>query len=113
MHEVGLMKETLTVAFDHARRAGANRVHRLVVRVGALSGVEPEAFAFAFAALTPGTIAEGATLDLEALPVVCMCAGCACEFGPTDWVYECPQCGRPSADVRQGRELELAAVEVS
>ena len=51
MHEVGLMEQALEAAVATTCRAGAVRIHGLTLRVGALSGVEPEALRLAFAAL--------------------------------------------------------------
>ena len=37
----------------------------------------------------------------------------AAEFAAADIQYECPRCHRPSGQLRQGREMELAALEIS
>ncbi|MCS6976361.1 MAG: hydrogenase maturation nickel metallochaperone HypA [Gemmatales bacterium] len=113
MHEAGLMEEALRAAEQAAREAGAERIHRLRLRIGRLSGVEPEALRLAFEALRPGTIAEHAHLDLEIAPVLCRCRRCHVEFAPEDFVFLCPRCGIPSAEVLRGLELELLAVEAS
>jgi hydrogenase nickel incorporation protein HypA/HybF len=113
MHEMGLMEATLRAAEEAAREADAIRIERVRLRVGRLSGVEPEALRLAFDALRAGTLAENARLDLEIVPVLCRCQGCKLEFAPEDFVFLCPRCGIPSAETLQGRELELAAVEVS
>jgi hydrogenase nickel incorporation protein HypA/HybF len=113
MHEVGLMQTALEMAFAHARQAGASRIHRMRFRVGALSGVVPEALEMAFIVATPDTPAAGAELIVERVPVVCHCDECDCEFCPNDVVYQCSSCGALSSCVRQGRELELASLEVS
>ena len=113
MHEVGLMQAALDVALEHAARDGASRIRRLTVRVGKLSGVVPEALRFAFEAVTHGTIAEGGVLEIEAVTVVCHCRSCDASFEPEDVIYVCPRCGRVSAELRQGRELELVEMEVS
>ncbi len=60
MHELSIMQSALSLALDQARQAGAARVHTIRLRIGALSGVVPDALEFAFEALTPGTMAEGA-----------------------------------------------------
>jgi hydrogenase nickel incorporation protein HypA/HybF len=112
MHEVGLMQRTLEIALEHAARHRAQRICRMTLRVGAISGVMPEALSFAFDVITLGTIAEGASLELESVSVVCFCPACEQEFAPPDLFYECPRCHRLSAEVRQGQELELAHVEV-
>ncbi len=113
MHELGLLQETLDVALEHAARHGARRVHRITLKVGDLSGVVTEALQFAFEVVTQGTIAEGARLVVERVPVVCRCRRCERDFRSDDVIYLCPVCGEISADVRQGRELILKSLEVS
>jgi hydrogenase nickel incorporation protein HypA/HybF len=113
MHEVGLMQNALEMAIHHARRAGARRIHRLRLRVGQLSGVVPEALEMAFAAASPGTPADGAELVIDRVPVICRCCHCGKEFQPDDVVYLCCYCGAINSTVAQGRELELASLEVS
>jgi len=65
MHEAGLMQTALEMACEEARLAGAIRVQRLVLSIGAGSGVEPDALRFAFDALSVGSLADGATLEFE------------------------------------------------
>ena len=113
MHEVGLMQNALEMAFEHVRRAGASRIHRLRLRVGELSGVVPEALELAFAADAPGTPAAGAELFVERVDVVCQCKQCGQQFQPEDIVYLCSNCGAINSTVLQGRELELTSLEVS
>ncbi|HAJ61843.1 MAG TPA: hydrogenase maturation nickel metallochaperone HypA [Cyanobacteria bacterium UBA8543] len=113
MHEVGIMQNTLDIALEYAKREGAAQIHRMTLRIGQLSGVEPEALAFAFDVVTRGTIAERAQLNIDSIPAVCYCPNCQHEFQPPDWIYECPECHHFCTEIRQGRELELASLEVS
>ena len=113
MHEVSLMQDTVIIAVKQAREAGAQRIHRVMMRVGALSGAVPETLEFAFEIVAKGTMAEGATLEIEKVAVLCFCPTCAEEFVPADLVCECPRCGRPSVEIRHGRELQLTSLEVS
>ena len=107
------MRDAIDLAVAEAARAGAGRVHRIVLRVGALAGVEPAALDFAFEVAAAGTIAEGARLDVERTPTVCFCPDCGREFEPVGAVFECPRCGAFSSDMRGGYELELVSLEVS
>lgn len=113
MHEVGIMEQTLEIALNYARDRKATRIHSLVMRVGDLSGVVPEALSFAFDVVVKGTIAEGATLEIDAIPARCYCCHCQQDFQPIDIVYECPNCHQLSTDIRQGKELELTSLEIS
>ncbi len=113
MHEVGLMQQALELALDSARNQGASRIHRLTMRIGPLAGVVPDALRFAFDLVTQGTQAEGATLDVREVPILCWCADCTLEFTPADFVCACPGCGQLSRDIRQGNELDVVSLEVS
>jgi len=113
MHEVGIMEHTLAIALRRAADEGADRIRRLTMRIGPLSGVVPEALEFAFDVLARGTIAEGAELQVERVPIICYCPTCRREIAPADLFCECPQCQRVKAEVHQGRELGLATLEVS
>ena len=113
MHEVGLMQRVIEIAQEQAARHGAARILRISLRVGAVAGVVPDALAFAFEVIAPGTAAAGAELVIEPVAVVCHCSGCGWDFEPPDLVYECPACGRLSSDVRHGRELEVDSLEVA
>ena len=55
---------------------------RIVIRVGALSGVDPEALRFAFTAILPGTPAEGATVQIDPVAAVAYCPDCQQDFVP-------------------------------
>lgn len=113
MHEVGIMQRTIEIALEHAKAQNADKIHRIKIRVGALSGVIPDALSFAFDVCTRSTIAEGAKLEVEYIPVLCFCPDCELTFQPDDVFYECPQCHQISTEVRQGKELELSSLEVS
>jgi hydrogenase nickel incorporation protein HypA/HybF len=113
MHELSIMDSALTQALERARDAGARQVQIIRLRIGALSGVVPDALQFAFETLTPGTIAEGAQLAIEDVPARFWCSACAREFQADDFLAECPRCRRPSGELRAGRELELASLEIT
>jgi hydrogenase nickel incorporation protein HypA/HybF len=113
MHELGLMENALAIALDYATREQASCIHQIALRVGDLSGVEPDALRFAFDVVTQDTIAEQAQLKIESCPTVCYCDRCQSEFLPLDLGYECPTCQTWSTSILQGKELELASLEVS
>ncbi|MEL6248692.1 MAG: hydrogenase maturation nickel metallochaperone HypA [Cyanobacteria bacterium J06648_16] len=113
MHEVSLMEATLSLALDHAKAQGAQKIHRLGLQVGERSGIVPEALSFAFDVVSPGTLAAGATLQLETVPALCYCDRCQQTFRPEDWVYACPRCQLLSTTVCQGDSLDLTLLEMS
>lgn len=113
MHEAGLMQQALDIAFDYMRADAATSITRIKLSVGSLSGVVPDALQFAFEALTPGTPAEGASLELEMLPLVGYCAPCASEQTLDVMRLACPQCGGTEIKIIRGREFLLTSLEVT
>jgi len=112
VHELSIMESALSLVLDQARQAGARQVLVIRLRIGALSGVAPDALQFAFEALAPGTLAEKAELAIEPVPARFWCADCRREFVSDDLFAECPGCGRPTGELRAGRELEVASLEI-
>jgi hydrogenase nickel incorporation protein HypA/HybF len=106
------MESTLSVALEQARKAGAARVLVIRLRIGALSGVVPDALQFAFEALASGTAAEGAELAIDYVPARFWCTACTREFQADDLLAECPDCHSASGELRAGRELELSSLEI-
>ena len=69
MHEVGIMQSALDIALEWAQKQGGERIHRLGLRVGALSGVVADALEFAFEVIKQETPAENASLEVEYIPL--------------------------------------------
>jgi hydrogenase nickel incorporation protein HypA/HybF len=112
MHELSIMMEAIRMAVEAARAADAQRITAVKLRVGRLSGVVPEAMQFAWDVVRQGTIAETALLDIQSVSVASWCPACQSEFEVLDLFNECPQCHQPGGEIRRGRELEIASVEV-
>jgi hydrogenase nickel incorporation protein HypA/HybF len=72
----------------------------------------PEALRFAFETLRAGTPAQAAELAIEDVPARFWCAVCRREFVSQDMFADCPNCQTPSGELRAGREMELASLEV-
>lgn len=114
MHELGIMQSALAAVLDQARTHQAARVNRIVLRIGRLAGVDPEALAFAFDVVAKDTLASGATLEIDAVPGRARCAHCSEVFQvDAGWIFACPRCSRLSGDLTQGRELELSRIEMT
>jgi hydrogenase nickel incorporation protein HypA/HybF len=113
VHEVGIMESALALVQRQVADHHAQRVGRVVLRVGALAGVEVESLRFAFDVVSRGTPAEGATLEIESVPALVFCPTCQREFPGTDgFIFACPGCGDFCSEIRQGRELELSRIEL-
>ncbi len=112
MHEVSIMAEAVRMAVETAQASSATHVTGLRLRVGTLSGAVPEAMQFAWDIVRRDTPAAEAWLEIESIPAACWCATCQTEFECRDFFSECPQCHNVSGELRRGRELEIASVEL-
>ena len=113
MHEVAIMTEAVRMASESAQAAGAGRISVLRLRIGALSGVVPDALHFAWEVVRRDTPLAGARLEIESVAAACWCATCRAEFESKEFFAECPRCHDVSGDLRRGREMEIAAIEVA
>ena len=111
MHEASIMQNVFDLAVAKLHEESATRIVRLRLRVGALSGVIPEALRFAFDAMKSETPAAQAELEMERVPAGFVCRDCTREFEPDDDPSPCPHCGSWIVDVKKGQELDLVLVE--
>jgi hydrogenase nickel incorporation protein HypA/HybF len=112
MHELSIMEGAMRQVLDAAQQAGASRVLEIRLRIGALSSVVPESLRFAFEAVAEGTMAQQARLVIEPVPARFWCESCRVEFESNRLLAVCPRCDTLSRELRSGREMELASVEV-
>ena len=114
MHELGIAEAALRQVAAQAKEAGATHVHRIVLRIGALSGVDPDALRFAMEIALPESSAAGAEFAIEIVPARARCQKCSNEFTPADgYLFECPHCHALGGTILQGKELDLASLEIS
>lgn len=111
MHEVGIMEGALDMARRLMEKRGGNRLRRVYMTIGSLSGVVPEALQSAFLALKDSYAAQDADLDVAWVEAVCRCDACRADFSFTEHGYICPGCGEPALAILRGQELELTRVE--
>ena len=111
MHEMAIAEGILDIAQSHARTHEAQRIERIHLLLGELSGVETEALSLAFSSVIRGTIAENAALTWERVPLTGRCHDCGRErrIRPAD--YLCPDCGG-GMEFTHGREMRVDYIEM-
>jgi hydrogenase nickel incorporation protein HypA/HybF len=99
------------VAAEGERRPGA-RFLKVGVRVGELSGVDPEALSFGFEMLVKDTPWDPLALEIQYCPRRQRCSACRYEFTAPDSVTECSQCGHALTECVGGDELDVVFMEL-
>jgi hydrogenase nickel incorporation protein HypA/HybF len=112
MHELAVCQSMIAQVEELAANRGGGRVVRLNVRIGPLAGVDPELLAHAFPFACAGTVAEGAVLNIDTLPVRVLCSQCGMESDASVNRLVCHACGDFRTRVISGDELLLASFEL-
>lgn len=112
MHELSVCQALLTQVESIAREHGAARVTTVELRIGPLSGVEPQLLEQAFAIASAGTVAEEAGLILESLPVRISCGQCGEVTDALPNRLVCGHCGDWHTRLVSGDELLMTRVEL-
>jgi hydrogenase nickel incorporation protein HypA/HybF len=109
MHELGVALELVDAI---AARAGGARVQRIVIEIGPLSSVLPDALSFCFELATEGTCLHGAALELRATEARARCRSCERELSLRRASDRCP-CGAYDLEWRSGEALKILELEVA
>lgn len=109
MHELGITHELVTLA---CARANGAKITRIVVEVGKLSTVLPDAMRFCFELCTEDTRAAGAQLEIIETPGRGRCRKCLSELPMESPLVRCP-CGSTDVEWLDGEQLILKEMEIA
>jgi hydrogenase nickel incorporation protein HypA/HybF len=113
MHELSLVAAIIDHALEVLAREGAARVLTVTLGVGVLSCADPSALAFCFPLATRGTALAGARLELHPDPLVLHCTDCGFSTSTNECELVCAACHSCAVEVRGGRDLVIASLEVA
>jgi hydrogenase nickel incorporation protein HypA/HybF len=115
MHELAVVQSMLEVVLEHARAAEAQKVQVIGLKIGALRDLVDTWIQSYFDYLSKDTLAAGAILRIERLPVVFQCEACRGSFPVKMEEVEgiaCPHCGDRNVKLISGREFTIDHLEV-
>ncbi|HEV2114504.1 MAG TPA: hydrogenase maturation nickel metallochaperone HypA [Terriglobales bacterium] len=112
MHELGIASSVLQEAREEAQRHPGARLRKVRVRVGELSGVNPDALRFCFEVLVRDAKLEPLELEIETCARQQRCPACDLTFTVAGYDLSCPTCGTAETQFVSGDELELASLEM-
>jgi hydrogenase nickel incorporation protein HypA/HybF len=115
MHELPITESILKIVLKHAETNNVRQVVTIHLQVGKLSDLEDEWIQRYFDYLSKGTMAEGAKLKIERMPIMLQCSACATSYEAEaeklgDLV--CPNCGQKDSTLLSGREYYIKDMEV-
>jgi len=101
------------MAQEEAEQRGGVQITAVHLKLGTLSGVMKEALQSAYEMACYDTPLQGSRLIVEEVPVVVFCPTCQRQrLLSSIQLFCCPECGTPTSEVVQGKELEVVALEI-
>jgi len=115
MHELPITEDILKVVLKHAQINRVQKVIAIHLQIGKLSDLEDEWIQRYFDYLSKGTLAEGAKLKIERMPIMMQCTNCSTSYevkASKLGDIACPACGENGATLLSGREYYIKDMEV-
>ena len=112
MHEYSIVQSLLNQCEDNAKANDATKVLKVVVKIGVMSGVEPDLLKTAFDTFKQGTICENCEYiqNIQKIKVKCNSCDITSELEKNE--YSCPKCESVELDVIDGEDLMLMHLEL-
>ncbi|HHO75464.1 MAG TPA: hydrogenase maturation nickel metallochaperone HypA [Deltaproteobacteria bacterium] len=114
MHELPVTQSILDIVMKHALMNNVTRIHAINLAIGEMSDLEDEWIQRYFDYLSKDTLAQGAKLNIERVPVVLRCEVCSETFEIDIKKLEdisCPACGEKKFSFVSGREYYIKNME--
>lgn len=112
MHELSITEHLLDDCIREARAQNAVRIRVIRLCIGQLRGIVPDCIQIYLDMLSEGTIAEGARIEAETLPVKVHCLDCEKDGEITPHHLKCPHCGSMRLRLLSGKEFYIKSLEV-
>ena len=112
MHELSITEHLLEDCLREAKRQHASRIRVIRLCIGELRGIVPDCIQIYLDMLAEGTIAEGARIESETLPVKVRCLDCGQDGEIIPHHLECPHCGSLRLKLLSGKEFYIKSLEV-
>lgn len=112
MHEYSIVQSLLDSCEENARANNATKVTKVVVKIGVLSGVEPDLLQTAFETFKEGTICEDSEFIMNIQPILIRCRSCSEDLTLIKHQFTCPNCESIEIDILDGEEMYLMQLEL-
>ena len=112
LHEMAICEGILQSLENIRAKENFDKVKIVRLEIGCFSGVETDAVHFSFDAVTRGTFAENATLEIIHQNGKAYCIDCANIFETTNRLEPCPRCNGINTMTYGGDALKIKDLEV-
>lgn len=116
MHEMALVRNVVGITLEEAERRQAHHVDAVYLRIGKGRDIVVDLFSGLFDHLAKGTVAEGAELVYERVPLITRCNDCGKLYRldvHDESTWPCPACGSKNYALYSGMEFSVDRIEMS
>jgi hydrogenase nickel incorporation protein HypA/HybF len=112
MHEYSIVQSLLESCEEHAKANDASKVTKVVVKIGVLSGVEPDLLKTAFDTFKEQTVCDKADFVMNIQKVQILCHDCSTTSILDKNEFSCPNCQSVNVKVEDGEDMYLMSLEI-
>lgn len=112
MHEYSVVQALLNQCEEIAEQNDAQKITKVVTKIGVMSGVEPHLLEVAFDTFKEGTMCEGAEFVMQIQKLKVRCRACKEEYEIDEINYKCTACGNLGMDTTDGEDMYLMSLEM-
>ena len=112
MHEYSIVSALIEQCEQHAQANHADKITRVDIKLGVMSGVEPSLRQPAFDTFKLDGICKEALLNMQIQPLVILCQDCQTESVLSERTVVCPACQSFHTRVLDGEDMLLMQLEM-
>ncbi len=112
MHEYSIVQSLLESCEDHAKQNDSTQVKKVIVKIGVLSGVEPDLLQTAFDTFKEKTVCDGCDFVINIQKVIIECFDCHESSTLEENEFFCPKCQSNKVKVIDGEDMYLMSLEM-
>lgn len=112
MHEYSVVQSLLDLCEEHAKANNCTKITKVVIKIGVMSGVEPQLLSVAFDTFKEKTICDEAILEMIIQKLKLKCNICDFNDEIENRVYLCPRCKSSMISIEDGEDAYLMSLEM-
>lgn len=111
MHEFALVDNIFQILNTKIDELQLKKINQVKLVVGEMTAVEEMTLSACFEVFAKDTVAEGAQVVFERVPLRGKCPHCGQIFKINNYEFICPECDNKSVEVISGREFYIESLE--
>ena len=113
MHELSIVMSIIGIAEKESAKNNASAIEEIELEIGELSGVETQAFDFAWEQAVRSSVLETTERKVTHIAGEGYCCECKTVFTMHRLFDPCPSCGSHLIEIKKGKELRVISLVVS